>query len=301
MPAHPRRKAFGQHFLKDKKLCEHLTELCLEKVKNTHVKSLLEVGPGSGALTEPLIRGLAEFPRVRFSVVEKDRKWATHWSGVVRVHDVDFMDLPQKEWLDLPPLGVISNLPYSAGTSILLRFIEHPDQIPFLLLMFQAEVAQRLRAEPRTKAWGSLSLWVQSRWNVTLVAKVPPAAFQPPPDVNSEVVLLEPLEKPRIHALSTPDSGPEAYKGAHKRAHETWNHLLRACFAHRRKMLRAGLKGWPKFLKALEKSSIDPTLRAEALSWDQWNELLDCALSGGELDPAPGPVLVKAQIKKGRT
>lgn len=268
MPAHPRRKAFGQHFLKDKALCERLTDLCIEKATASSCKSLLEVGPGGGALTEPLIRKLVELPRVRLSVVEKDRKWAAHWAGVVRVHDLDFMDLPDEKWLDLPPLGVISNLPYSAGTSILLRFAEHPEKIPFMILMFQAEVAQRLRAEPGSKAWGSLSLWIQNHWDVSKVASVPPGAFQPPPDVDSEVVLLLPRKSPRLTALEK--AGPEGIK--------IWDKLLRACFAHRRKMLRAGLRGAPHFLKALEKSGIDPTLRAEALSWEQWEILLSSAL-----------------------
>jgi 16S rRNA (adenine1518-N6/adenine1519-N6)-dimethyltransferase len=269
MPAHPRRKAFGQHFLKDKALCERLTDLCVEWVGKSKIQSLLEVGPGSGALTEPLIRKLVEHPRVRFSVVERDRKWAAYWSGVVRVHDLDFMDLEESKWLDLPPLGVISNLPYSAGTSILLRFTEHPEKIPFMILMFQAEVAQRLRAEPGSKAWGSLSLWVQTRWEVSKIASVAPGAFQPPPDVDSEVVLLVPRERPKLSALGADD----ATAGL-----AMWDKLLRACFAHRRKMLRAGLKGHDRFIQALGRAGIDPTLRAEALSWEQWNAFLAAVL-----------------------
>ncbi|MBU6376799.1 MAG: hypothetical protein KGQ59_12430, partial [Bdellovibrionales bacterium] len=117
MPAHPRRKAFGQHFLKDQALCERLTQLCLEKLKSTHCNSLLEIGPGSGALTEPMIRKLVDTPRVIFSVAEMDRKWASHWRGVVRVFDSDFLEVPESEWLGMPPLGIISNLPYASGTA----------------------------------------------------------------------------------------------------------------------------------------------------------------------------------------
>ncbi|NBT36429.1 MAG: ribosomal RNA small subunit methyltransferase A [Betaproteobacteria bacterium] len=275
MPAHPRRKAFGQHFLKDTALCERLTDLCVEWLAKTDCQSLLEVGPGSGALTDPMIRKLATSDTlkrsIRFFTCEKDRKWAAHWSSVVQVHDKDFLELPEKEWLVQPPLGVLSNLPYSAGTAIVLRLAEHPEKIPFMILMFQAEVAQRLRAEPGSKAWGSLSLWIQTQWEISKVASVPPGAFQPPPDVDSEVVLLKPRSKPRLKALTRRDSA----------SFEIWDQLLRACFAHRRKMLRAGLKGAPRFLKALEKSGIDPTLRAEALSWEQWDTLLDSALNSG--------------------
>jgi 16S rRNA (adenine1518-N6/adenine1519-N6)-dimethyltransferase len=216
-----------------------------------------------------MIRKLADFPRVRFSVVEKDRKWASYWSGVTFVHDADFLELSEEKWLDRPPLGVLSNLPYSAGTSILLRLAEHPQKIPFMILMFQAEVARRLRAEPSTKAWGSLSLWIQTQWDVSKVASVPPGAFQPPPDVDSEVVLLLPREKPRLTALE--EAGALGL--------EVWDKLLRASFAHRRKMLRAGLKGHSAYLQALEQAHIDPTLRAEALSWEQWDRFLQAVLS----------------------
>jgi 16S rRNA (adenine1518-N6/adenine1519-N6)-dimethyltransferase len=261
MPAHPRRKAFGQHFLRDTALCERLTDLCIEKLTESGCKTLLEVGPGGGALTEPMIRKLADLPQVRFGVAEMDRKWADHWKGVVRVWDADFLEVPESEWLASPPLGVLSNLPYASGTAILLRLAEHPGKIPFMILMFQAEVAQRLRAETGTKAWGSLSLWIQNFWDVSKVVSVPPGAFQPPPDVDSEVVLLVPRKTPRL--TSMPAGNADAMK--------LWDKLLRASFAHRRKMLRAGLAAAPQFKQALEPAGIDPTLRAEALTWDQWN------------------------------
>ncbi|MBU6376860.1 MAG: hypothetical protein KGQ59_12735, partial [Bdellovibrionales bacterium] len=125
------------------------------------------------------------------------------------------------------------------------------------------EVAQRLRAESGTKAWGSLSLWIQNFWEVSKVASVPPGAFQPPPDVNSEVVLLVSRQSPKL--ASMPVNNLEASR--------LWNSLLRASFAHRRKMLRAGLAGHPEFRNALAEAGIDPTLRAEALSWEQWDSL----------------------------
>jgi 16S rRNA (adenine1518-N6/adenine1519-N6)-dimethyltransferase len=263
MPANPRRKAFGQHFLRDRALCERLTDLCMEKLHSTGCKTLLEVGPGAGALTEPMIRKLVELPSVRFGVAEMDRKWADHWKGVVRVWDADFLKIAEKEWLENPPLGILSNLPYASGTAILLRLAQYPEKIPFMILMFQAEVAQRLRAEAGGKSWGSLSLWIQNLWEVSKVASVPPGSFQPPPDVDSEVVLLQPRSVPRLKSM--PQKSVPALA--------LWDQLLRACFMHRRKMLRAGLSAFPKFKAALEPAGIDPTLRAEALSWEQWDAL----------------------------
>lgn len=265
MATHPRRKAFGQHFLKDVSLCERLTDLCKEKLQDTGCRSLLEIGPGSGALTEPMIRKLADLPFVRFGVVEMDRKWANHWKGVVYVWDSDFLEVKESEWLQNLPVGIISNLPYASGTKILLRLADHPDKIPFMILMFQAEVAQRIRADPSTKAWGSLSLWIQNFWEVSKLASVPPGAFQPPPAVDSEVVILTPRKAAKIKSMSLEDTA----------SRKRWDKLLRASFAHRRKMLRAGLSGHPDLRKALELSGIDPTLRAEALSWEQWESFFE--------------------------
>jgi 16S rRNA (adenine1518-N6/adenine1519-N6)-dimethyltransferase len=157
-------------------------------------------------------------------------------------------------------MGVVSNLPYSTGTAILDRLAR--EEIPFMVLMFQAEVAQRLRAEPSTKAWGSLSIWLQNRWDVTRLCGVPPGAFSPPPDVDSEVVVLRRRAEPRVAVKSE----------------EAWEKLLKVSFAHRRKMLRGSLP--PPYKAALEKAEIDGTKRAEALGWDEWSRFLGALTSG---------------------
>lgn len=266
MPASGRRRAFGQHFLKDSSLSERIVSRAVEEARRLGCVAFLEIGPGRGALTLPLLDWLGDFPRTpSLLLCEKDRRLAESWRARaaqggnpgLTVEAADFLDLEECRWLGRSPLAVISNLPYSSGTAILDRLARHPDRIPVMVLMFQAEVAQRLRAEPGTRSWGSLSLWIQNQWDVSAFLSVPPRAFSPPPDVHSEVVVLLRRDRPRIPV--TPTLMPQ------------WESLLKSCFAHRRKMLRSGLAAGSPARIALEAAALDGTKRAEALSWEEWD------------------------------
>ncbi|OFZ19892.1 MAG: ribosomal RNA small subunit methyltransferase A [Bdellovibrionales bacterium GWB1_55_8] len=272
MPATGKRRALGQHFLKDRALAETIAEIAVSRGHQAGCQTLLEIGPGRGAITLPLAAQLATHGIHNFILSERDRELARQWSERrhefpgMRVEEGDFLELPEEKWLSQAPLAVASNLPYSAGTAIVSRLARHPESIPVMVLMFQAEVAARLRAMPGTKSWGSLSVWIQNYWDVQKLASVPPGAFSPPPDVDSEVVVLTP-RAPRVPAALR---GPEAQK---------WESLLKACFAHRRKMLRSGLSSSETARNALVRSGVDGTKRAEALSWEEWNRLF-AALPG---------------------
>ncbi|MGZ3689444.1 MAG: 16S rRNA (adenine(1518)-N(6)/adenine(1519)-N(6))-dimethyltransferase RsmA [Bdellovibrionota bacterium] len=268
MPAHGKRRAFGQHFLRDRAICDQIAEAAIAGATKYGCKSLLEIGPGKGAITIPILERLKGAPEIqRFFVSERDEQFVADWKAAeLEVEAGDFLDLPEERWLSAAPLAVASNLPYSAGTAIATRLAAHPEAIPFMVLMFQAEVAQRLRAETNTKSWGSLSVWIQNRWDVRKLVSVPPGAFVPRPEVNSEVVILERREHPRVPVARDPKS--EAL----------WEKLLKACFAHRRKMLRSGLSSSKLFQNSLERAAVDGTKRAEALQWEEWARLYDAAL-----------------------
>jgi 16S rRNA (adenine1518-N6/adenine1519-N6)-dimethyltransferase len=266
-PTLGRRRAFGQHFLKDKSVCNKIADAAIELAISSGSEGLLEIGPGRGAITEPLIERLSKLPKLsRFLICEKDRALAARWNveaglrPLLQILDADFLELSPASWLPVTPLTVVSNLPYSAGTAIFTRLASHPKQIPAMVLMFQSEVAQRLRAERNTKAWGTLSIWTQNRWDVKKLLSVPPSAFNPPPQVQSEVVILTPRETPRIPQTD----------GVHEKV---WEGLLKACFQHRRKMLRSGLPKSGPLRNALELSGVDDTKRAEALDWMEWEKL----------------------------
>lgn len=262
MPARGKRRALGQHFLKDPSVIGKIVDTALALAQETGVPHLLEVGPGRGALTHAL---LAKKPAATTLLLsERDRELAAHWKGEMAnykglaVEEGDFLDLPRESWKRAGSFGVVSNLPYSAGTAILDRLAREWSSIPFMVLMFQAEVAQRLRASTGTKAWGSLSVWVQNRWDVTRLCPVPPGAFSPPPEVQSEVVVLRRREIPHV---------PVANEAL-------WEDLIRACFAYRRKMLRSALSSRKPYRSALEAAGVDGTKRAETLDWQEWNQLL---------------------------
>jgi len=277
MPAQGKRRALGQHFLKDQAIAQAIAERGVLEAVESGCKSLLEIGPGGGAITYPLFEQLKGNPSIRnFRLIEKDDTLALKWlaTGQVvpgpageckfSVKPGDFLELPETDWLGDPtalPLGVVSNLPYSSGTAILNRLARHTESIPVMVLMFQAEVAKRLRAEPSTKERGSLSIWVQNLWDVEKFLAVPPRAFAPPPEVNSEVVILKRRTQPRIPHTSAPED------------QQVWESFLKTCFAHRRKMLRSSLP-WKN---ALELSGVDGTKRAEALQWPEWERLFQAA------------------------
>jgi len=274
-----KRRAFGQHFLNDKTLSAAIVTRALEEAQNHHCQTLLEIGPGRGALTLPLIDLLTHTPHPpHLLLVEKDYKLAQSWleQNKCEVISADFLTLSPETWANRPPIAVLSNLPYSSGTAILKTLANHP-AIPVMVLMFQAEVAQRLRAEPNSSARGSLSVWIQNHWDVQLLHRVPPASFTPPPKVNSEVLLLTRRPKPLI-PLTLHNSN-------------LWDDLLRLAFSQRRKMLRTLFKPNLFWKDVLAQSSVGETKRAEALDLSEWQNLFDAAVK------AKG----KAEIKGGKT
>lgn len=278
MATQGRRRALGQHFLKDKGIANAIAQAVLKEAARYHCQGLLEIGPGKGAITLPLLQKLKEDSQgssislKHFLLIERDGRLAQNSeysqnesTFPLSIEVGDFLTLPEERWLKIQPLAVVSNLPYSAGTAILDRLARHVGQIPVMVLMFQAEVARRLRALSGTKERGSLSVWIQNRWDVEKLLLVPPGAFSPPPEVQSEVVILRRREKPWIQVSPHgPDSPSQDSK-----TEALWEEMLRASFAHRRKMLRS-MFPWQN---ALELCGIDGRKRAEALDWSEWDRL----------------------------
>ena len=265
MKSFDKRKAFGQHFLSDTNVINQIVDEVISALARHEGHSLLEIGPGKGAITRPL---LAKLPMEKsFFVAERDRVLIEFWkpeSRITKLLEGDFLDQSEEILQTLGKFLVVSNLPYSAGTAIVVKLCEHAKQIPEMILMFQAEVAKRLYAEPSTPDRGSLSLYIQNEWDVKRLLVVKPEAFNPPPKVMSEVVTLKRRETPYIHL---PDEV----------ARKKWNELLKTAFLHRRKMLRVNL-GKSRWKDAFEKSGVDPTLRAEALEWKDWSAIWQSSL-----------------------
>ena len=224
---------------------------------------MLEIGPGPGGLTRGL---LAEGAR-RVLAIEKDPRCmpvmaeiAAAYPGRLQAINGDALDINPREHLT-PPIKVAANLPYNVGTELLVRWLTPPTWPPFwtsLTLMFQREVAQRIVAQPGSKAYGRLALLAQWRSDPRIVMDLPPEAFSPPPKVSSAVVHLTALPAPRFEA----DAG-------------TLNRVVAAAFNQRRKMLRSALKSLdPAIEDHLNAVGIKPTERAEQVSLEEF-----CALA----------------------
>ncbi|HTL12599.1 MAG TPA: 16S rRNA (adenine(1518)-N(6)/adenine(1519)-N(6))-dimethyltransferase RsmA [Bdellovibrionota bacterium] len=267
-----KRRAFGQHFLKDASVIRETLDAFLQGARALGAKSLVEIGPGGGALTDPLLQAWENWgpnpPALR--LFERDRDIASGWRERAEgkgwsVVEGDFMDAPDSTWSEPAPVAVLSNLPYSAGTAIAQRLLAAGPHVPFAVLMFQAEVGRRFRAPAGDSDRGSLSVWAQNFWDIDRIKFVPPGAFKPPPKVNSEVLRFRRRAEPRIQGSAEHP--------------ELWQRLIKTAFAQRRKMLRSNFAQEP-WKQALVRSKVDGTLRAQALDWPDWQALLASAVEG---------------------
>ncbi len=260
------KKQFGQNFLLDL----NLTARIARAAGDLSAADILEIGPGPGGLTRGL---LAEGAR-HVLAIEKDPRClpalaeiARAWPGRLQVIGVDALAVDPLAHLT-PPIRVVANLPYNIGTELLIRWMTPPDWPPFwdsLTLMFQREVAERIVAQPGSKAYGRLALMVQWRAEARIVLTLPPEAFTPPPKVASAVVHITRRAEPRFPA----DAGVLA-------------RLVAAGFNQRRKMLRAALRGQhPRIEALLADAGIPPTARAEEIELERWCRLARAVVAAG--------------------
>ena len=253
------KKSLGQNFLLDL----NLTAKIARQAGDLSGMDVLEVGPGPGGLTRGL---LAEGAR-KVLAIEKDTRCLPALSEIAAAYP-DRLEVISGDALEVdplahlpPPIAVCANLPYNVGTELLVRWLTPEDWPPFwttLTLMFQREVAERIVAQPGSKAYGRLAVLAQWRCEVRIALSLPPGAFTPPPKVSSAVVHLKALPEPRFPA-----------------DRKVLERVVAAAFNQRRKMLRAALKGLAPDIEAkLEAAGIAPTERAEQVSLEKF-----CALA----------------------
>jgi 16S rRNA (adenine1518-N6/adenine1519-N6)-dimethyltransferase len=259
-------KALGQHFLASESVASSIV-----RVAGVGEGSrVLEIGPGLGALTRPLVSLGAEVV-----AVERDPTLAA-WIGQtfpsVRVVTADALRIDLSSLCPGAGWSCVSNLPYNVGTHLVGRMARLPGTFGNLVVMLQREVAERMAATPGTRAYGSLSVELQARAEVAIVLRVRPGAFHPPPKVESAVVrcTLRPL----------PDTGTASPDG--------FDAVVRAAFATRRKTLRNALGavyGIRASLSALEVAGVDARARAEVIDRAAFSRI------AAALEGIPGPIL----------
>jgi 16S rRNA (adenine1518-N6/adenine1519-N6)-dimethyltransferase len=264
------KKALGQNFLLDLNITRKIARFCGGMTNRT----IIEVGPGPGGLTRALFIEGAR----RVIAIERDercegalREIGGRYPGRLYVH---FGDAMQADWPALlagceGPVSIAANLPYGVASQLLVGWLETEPWPPFfdrMVLMFQREVAERIVAEPGSKAYGRLSVLSQWRSEPRIVMNLPAEAFTPPPKVASSVVQFLPRGTPS-----------PACRVA------TLGRVTAAAFGQRRKMLRQSLKqatAMPELL--LKEAGIEPTERAERLTVAQFALMAAILDRGGD-------------------
>jgi 16S rRNA (adenine1518-N6/adenine1519-N6)-dimethyltransferase len=259
----PRKPKLGQHFLIDASVVPRI----LDAMGDISQSTVLEIGPGRGALTSMLVRRAR-----RVIAIETDRVLAAQLrmnfslvpnieiiEGDILSVDIDSLFGPKpgstRPGLDLAPqkVRVVGNLPYFITSEILLRLFEYRQYLETIVLMVQKEVADRLASSPGSKEYGLLSATAQLYSRVEKLFAVPPGAFSPPPKVNSGVVrltLTSNLEKLGVNEAD-------------------FIRFLKLCFGQKRKTLWNNLKARyasEDLTRAMLRAKVKPTVRAEALS-----------------------------------
>lgn len=247
------RKSLGQHFLLDPLINQQIIALA----GNLDGRNVVEVGPGPGGLT----RALLESPAQQIIGVEVDQRALLILKELqnyypdrftIVEHDASKLDLTT---LCSTPRQIIANLPYNIGTHLFLGWLRQIQAWERLTLMFQLEVAERICAQPNTEFYGRLSVIAQWVANCSIVKRIPPGAFSPPPKVYSAVISVTPHQQQPSAIM---------FKAMEK--------VTAAAFGQRRKMLRSALKNIGG-RNLLDQANIDGERRAETLTIAEFDQL----------------------------
>ncbi len=242
----PPKKSLGQHFLIDRNMIDMIVLAVSPKPGDL----LVEIGPGQGAITLPLLRKHGELTAIEF-----DRDLITPLSeaaqGVGRL-TVIHKDVLQVDFSRLAGEGtlrLVGNLPYNLSSPILFHALDHAARVQDMHFMLQKEVVDRMAADPGSKVYGRLSVMLQAYCMVTPLFDVPPEAFRPPPRVDSAVVRLVPRD-PATIGINDPKRFAE---------------VVRAAFGQRRKTLRNALSSVCS-TDQIEAAALRPDARAEQVA-----------------------------------
>jgi 16S rRNA (adenine1518-N6/adenine1519-N6)-dimethyltransferase len=255
---HP-SKVLGQNFIRDQGVLERMGKIADLSGED----EVLEIGAGLGALTLFLgerVRRVIAIEKDR-RLLEKLRENVSHLKNVEIIQE-DALKTEFKRFFSGNKMKVVSNLPYSISSPILLKLLDERELFSLLVLMLQREVGERISASPGGREYGSLSILVQTYMDVSVELNVPPEAFWPRPKVNSVVIKLIPLERPRIQIPNE----------------KLFRTVVRASFSSRRKILANSLSSLLPKEKAEEillSSGIDGRRRAETLSIEEFGRLTE--------------------------
>ncbi len=249
-------KRLGQHFLIDADVIQRMVTAAAIRSEDT----VLEIGPGLGALSEILVKQAGQLILVEMDATLAERLAARFaHDGHVQMMAADFLRLDLKDTFRAQSLKVVASLPYNAATPILFRLLDHRVQFPQATVMLQREVAERITASPGTKAYGVLSVLIQLYATTEAVCSVGPRSFFPAPQVHSQVITLIFHKEPRVAVADE----------------SLFRQIVKAAFNQRRKTLRNALRGvGGADLEAIgQRADIDLQRRGETLSLEAFARL----------------------------
>ena len=234
---HKARKRFGQNFLIDKQVIERIVSTISPKKED----DIVEIGPGKGAITFPLLEQLD-----KLNVVEIDRDLIallqTNQNTKLLIHEADALSFDFSQISN--NLRVVGNLPYNISSPLLFHLLNQKNSIIDMTFMLQKEVVGRIVAKHNCKDFGRLSVMMQSFFDVDLIFTVPKESFSPQPKIESAIVYLKTKQKPLIDNVQLLEK------------------VVKVCFSKRRKTLKNCLKSYLN----QEQTEIDLSQRAEMLS-----------------------------------
>ena len=246
----PAKKHLGQNFLHDTRVIDNIVLAIAPQLGDV----IVEIGPGQGALTFPLLKKHGEVTAIEF-----DRDLHAPLQAAARAHGnlhliagdvlgVDFSALAAQRSDAHGQIRLVGNLPYNLSSPILFHALDHASAIRDMHFMLQKEVVERMAAGPGSKVYGRLSVMLQAYCSVTPLFIVPPGAFRPAPKVDSAVVRLVPKPRDKVAVAD----------------HPTFASVVRAAFGQRRKTLRNALSTVADSA-AIEAAGLRPDARAEQI------------------------------------
>ena len=266
------KKSLGQNFLTEPNILRNIAGTA-ELTKEDYV---IEIGPGIGALTEHLARNAAhvlafEIDQRLISVLDDT---LSPYDNVTVINEdilkADVETIVSKVFPENARIKVVANLPYYITTPIMMHLLMSKLDIEMMVVMMQKEVADRITAVPKTKAYGSLSIAVQYYMDAELAFIVPKTAFVPQPNVDSAIIKLVKREMPRVEVTDEDFFFRVSKSGFAQRRKTLWNNLV----SHFGK--EEETKKWLEL--SLEESGIDPKRRGETLSLEEFGALANALL-----------------------
>lgn len=217
------KKHLGQHFLIDKNICRKIADAF---IRFRDVKNALEIGPGTGAITEFFLQKEG----VNLHVIDLDTESIEHLKEHFpqlkgKIHEADFLKLDFSSLFDNEPFAVVGNFPYNISSQILFKCLENRNQVPEITGMFQREVAQRVAEKPGSKQYGIMSVLLQTYYDIEYCFTVSENVFNPPPKIKSGVIRCTRNERDHLPVDE-----------------KLYEKVVKATFNQRRKTIRNGLK-----------------------------------------------------------